>query len=378
MKPRIAIVGGGINGAGIAWELARKDYDVVIFDKGAFGAQTSSATTKMIHGGLRYLEGLHLGLVHEALRARKQLLDDLPKLVTPIEILLPIYADSPRSRFEIKIGLMLYDVLAGRENLHHHRSLTARELIEAAPLERRGLRGGFSYWDAQVDDAQLVRTVIASAVREGASAREHTRVESLQRDDEGWTIRTRDGEERFDLVINAAGPWMNELLEANGIRARYRLTLVRGSHLILRHRVSKYGVLLQSVDDQRVFFVLPWKEGTLVGTTEVVQNEPLDDVHASAAEIDYLIKRFNRYFVERISANDIASTFAGVRPLVGRAANPSAIGREYRVIRRGNLINVFGGKMTTFMSLADRVSMRVDNYFGQARPVRAAKLKIEN
>ena len=373
MRPRIAVVGGGINGAGIAWELARKDYDVVIFDKGAFGAQTSSATTKMIHGGLRYLEGLHFGLVHEALRARKQLLDDLPKLVTPIEILLPIYADSPRSRFEIKVGLMLYDVLAGRENLHHHRSLTASELLARAPLERRGLRGGFSYWDAQVDDAQLVRTVIASAVREGASAREHTRVEALRRGDDGWTIRTKDGEEHFDFVINAAGPWMNELLEKNGIRARYRLTLVRGSHLILRKRVSDYGVLLQSVDDQRVFFVLPWKGTTLVGTTEVVQREPLDDVHASDDEIDYLIKRFNRYFIARITRDDIDTTFAGVRPLVGRAANPSAIGREYRVLRRGNLINVFGGKMTTFMSLAERVSMRVDNYFGRTLVARDAK-----
>ena len=381
MTARIAIVGGGINGAGIAWELARKDYEVVIFDKGAFGAQTSSATTKMIHGGLRYLEGLHFGLVREALRARKQLLDELPQLVRPIEILLPIYADSPRSRFEIKIGLLLYDVLAGRHNLHHHRSLNAKELSARAPLKRRGLRGGFSYWDAQVDDAELVRTVIASAVREGASARERTRVESLRRDGDGWIIRTADGEERFDLVINAAGPWMNELLEANGIRARYRLTLVRGSHLVLRDRVSDYGVLLQSVDDERVFFVLPWKEGTLVGTTEVAQREPLDDVHASNEEIDYLVTRFNRYFTAKITTNDIASTFAGVRPLVGRAANPSAIGREYRVIRRGNLINVFGGKMTTFMSLAHRVSMRVDNYFGHVRSAREAdfaKLKIEN
>jgi glycerol-3-phosphate dehydrogenase len=364
------VIGGGINGAGIAWELSRRDYDVAIFDKGAFGGQTSSATTKMIHGGLRYLEGLHLGLVREALRDRKRLLDQLPELVKPIEILLPVYADSPRSRLEIKVGLVLYDLLAGRRNLQHHRSLSAKELIDRAPLDRRGLRGGFSYWDAQVDDAQLVRTVIASAVRDGAIAHEHTRVEALRPDGDGWIVRAAAGEERFDVVINAAGPWMNELLAANAITARYRLALVRGSHLVLHRRVSAYGVLLQSVDDQRVFFVLPWKGTTLVGTTEVVQREPLDDVHASAEEIDYLLTRFNRYFTMKITAADIASTFAGVRPLVGRASNPSAIGREYRVIRRGNLINVFGGKMTTFMSLAGRVAMRVDNYFGRAREAR--------
>jgi len=378
ITPRIAVIGGGINGAGVAWELARKDYRVTLFDKGAFGAQTSSATTKMIHGGLRYLEGLHFGLVHEALRARKQLLDELPHLVKPMEILLPIYADSPRSRLEIKIGLLLYDLLAGRDNLQRHRSLTAKELAGRAPLDRRGLRGGFSYFDAQVDDAELVRTVVASAMREGAETREHTRVEAIRPDGDGWIIRTRDGEQRFDLVINAAGPWMNELLEANGIRSRYRLSLVRGSHIVLNQRMSEDGVLLQSVDDRRVFFVLPWKGTTLVGTTEVLQTEPLDDVHASAEEIAYLLQRFNRYFVRKIGEADIASTFAGVRPLVGRAENPSAIGREYRVIRRGNLINVFGGKMTTFRSLAEHVSMRVDNYFGRVRAARGAKLKIEN
>ena len=373
---RIAVVGGGINGAGIAWELARRDYDVTIFDKGTFGAQTSSATTKMIHGGLRYLEGLHFGLVREALLARRRLLEELPQLVTPIEILLPIYRDSPRSRFEIKIGLLLYDLLAGRDNLHHHRSLTPAELIERAPLDRRGLRGGFSYWDAQVDDARLVRAVIDSAVCEGAIAREHTRVDGLRIDGDRWIVRTPDGEERFDLVVNAAGPWMNELLESNGIRARYKLSLVRGSHLILKKRVSDYGVLLQSVSDNRVFFVLPWKETTLVGTTEVMQREPLDDVQASQEEIGYLVSRFNRYFTTRITTDDIASTFAGVRPLVGRAANPSAIGREYRVVRRGNLINVFGGKMTTFMSLAQKVAMRVDNYFGSVSSAREPRFAV--
>jgi glycerol-3-phosphate dehydrogenase len=266
-RRRIAVIGGGINGAGIAWELARKEYDVVVFDKGAFGAQTSSATTKMIHGGLRYLEGLHLGLVRESLRERRWLLEHLPRLVTPVEILLPVYADSPRSRFEIRIGLSMYDVLAGRHNLHRHRALNVNDLIARAPLMRSGLRGGFSYWDAQVDDVALVRTVIASAMRDGAIARDHTRVESLRRDGDAWLVGTANGIERFDFVINAAGPWMNELLEANGIRAPYRLSLVRGSHLVLRHRISEYGVLLQSVDDQRVFFVLPWKDGTSRWTT---------------------------------------------------------------------------------------------------------------
>ena len=145
---------------------------------------------------------------------------------------------------------------------------------------------------------------------------------------------------------------------------------MRGSHLVLRHRVSESGLLLQSSTDRRVFFVLPWKGTTLVGTTEVVQREPLEQVLASDEEIDYLLARFNRYFRAPISHADIASTFAGVRPLVGRATNPSAIGRDARVVRNGNVINVFGGKLTTFMALARKVAMRADNFFGRTREAR--------
>lgn len=367
-RHRIAVIGGGINGSGAAWELTRRGYEVVLFEKGTCGGQTSSATTKMIHGGLRYLERMHFGLVRESLRERAWLLRNLPELVKPIEILLPVYADSPRSRATIKSGLLLYDALAGRENIARHRSLSVQELAHLAPLKTDELRGGFAYWDGQVDDFALVRSVVASAIRDGATVREKTHVRALIRDGKEWVIRTDRGDEsRFDLVVSAAGPWMNELLGANGLRARYVLSLVRGSHLVLKHRVSEAGLLLQSTGDRRVFFVLPWKGTTLVGTTEVVQREPLDGVHASEEEIEYLITRFNRYIRQPITRDDVASTFAGVRPLVGRASNPSAIGRDFRVIRNGNLINVFGGKMTTFMALGRKVALRADNYFGEAR-----------
>lgn len=370
MKHRIAVIGGGINGAGAAWELARRDYAVTLYDKGICGAQTSSATTKMIHGGLRYLEHLQFALVRESLRERAWLLANLPELVKPLEILLPMYRDSPRSRAVVKVGLMLYDRLAGDASIAAHRSLDVRELLGRAPLREEGLRGGFAYSDAQVDDFALVRTVVASATREGAVVRERTRVEALLRDGDEWIVRTAGDEARFDLVVNAAGPWMNELLRSNGIAAPYVLSLVRGSHLVLRERVSESGLLLQSTTDHRVFFVLPWKGTTLVGTTEVLQKESPDRVHATDEEIAYLIERFNRYFRTPIGRDDVRSTFAGVRPLVGRATNPSAIGRDFRVVRKGNLVNVFGGKMTTFMPLARKVALRVDNHFGRTREAR--------
>ncbi|HSY49446.1 MAG TPA: glycerol-3-phosphate dehydrogenase/oxidase [Thermoanaerobaculia bacterium] len=369
---RLAVIGGGINGAGIAWELARRDYGVTLFEKGRCGAQTSSATTKMIHGGLRYLERFHIALVRESLRDRAWLLEHLPSLVKPIEILLPIYEDSPRSRFTISAGLTLYDLLAGRDNIARHKALNADELIARVPLTRAGLRGGFVYSDAQVDDHALARIVVASAVNDGVTVREETPVTSLRRDGSDWIVATPFGTERFDFVVNAAGPWMNALLAENHIRSHYRLSLVRGSHLVLRRQVAEAGMLLQSLSDRRVFFVLPWKGTTLVGTTEVMHIGSLENVTATEDEIEYLIARFNRYLREPIGRDDIASTFAGVRPLVGRAANPSAIARDYRLERPGNLLNVFGGKMTTFRSLAEKAGMRVDNYFGKVRTARPA------
>ncbi len=257
---RLAVIGGGINGAGIAWELARRDYDVTLFEKGRCGAQTSSATTKMIHGGLRYLENLHIALVRESLRDRAWLLEHLPDLVKPVEILLPVYDDSPRSRLVIRAGLILYDLLAGRNNIARHEALTADELTTRVPLVRAGLRGGFSYRDAQTDDYALARRVVASAIEEGATVREQTPVLSLRRSGKEWIVAIAGGAlERFDFVVNAAGPWMNALLAENRIRSRYRLSLVRGSHLVLNHRIADAGMLLQSLSDRRVFFVLPWK-----------------------------------------------------------------------------------------------------------------------
>jgi glycerol-3-phosphate dehydrogenase len=368
---RVAVVGGGINGAGVAWELSRRGYEVVLYEKARCGEQTSWKTTKMIHGGLRYLENLHIGVVRESLRDRAWLLEAIPELVQPIEIILPLYSDSPRSRLTVKTGLLLYDALAGRKNIRKHRWWAREEVARAVPLVEEGLRGGYSYWDAQVDDRELVRSVVAAAKREGAIIRELTRVNGLRPDGRQWVVKSSAGDEtRYDMVVNAAGPWMNDLLAENRIRARYVLSLVRGSHLILTRRVAGKGVLLQSTDDRRVFFVLPWKETTLVGTTEVVHRQSLEDVQPSDQEIDYLLVRYNRYFREKISRRDVASTFAGVRPLVGRASNPGAISRDYRIARRGNLINIFGGKMTTFMSMAQKVAMRVDNYFGRPRAPR--------
>ncbi|MCM2316266.1 MAG: glycerol-3-phosphate dehydrogenase/oxidase [Thermoanaerobaculia bacterium] len=370
--PSIAVIGGGINGAGIGWELVRRGYRVTLFEKREFGWATSSKTTKMIHGGLRYLEQGHIGLVRESLEERAFLVQHLPSLVRPLRIVFPIFGGSTRSRWMIGAGLALYDRLGGRGALPSHRWMGADEVTKIAPLRRDALRGGYEFWDAQVDDRELVRTVIRSAVRDGLDAREHSPVERLRRNDAAWHVEMRDGTElKYDAVIAVAGPWMGQLLAASSISSGCALALVRGSHVVLDRLVSDTGLLLPSPGERRIFFVLPWKGATMIGTTEVVHEGSLDDVAPSSLEIEYLLERFNAFFATRATGSEIRSSFAGVRPLIGSRADLGALSREYHVESDAGLVKVFGGKMTTFLSLARHVGDRVDAMLGmhlRARP----------
>ena len=230
----VAVIGGGINGAGIAWELARRHYDVALFERGEFGGATSSASTKLIHGGLRYLEHGNIGLVRESLREREFLLRNLPSLVHPLEIVLPMYAGDRRSRLRIATGLSMYDLLSGNSSVPRHRNLSPDEMLQRLGLKKEGLVSSFSFFDAQTDDQALVRETIRAAVRDGAEAHEQTAVESINAGEDGAVLRLKSGARRFHVVINAVGPWMDQWLEQNAIESAYGLSLVRGSHIILK------------------------------------------------------------------------------------------------------------------------------------------------
>jgi glycerol-3-phosphate dehydrogenase len=369
LTPSVCVVGGGINGAGIAWELARKGYAVTLFEKGRFGGATSSSTTKMIHGGLRYLENGSLRLVRESLRERAFLLEALPDVVRPIRIVVPVYRDSPRSAPLVRVGLSLYDLLAGRQRIGRHRLLDRREVVSRLNLRSEGLRAALCYWDAQVDDYELVQRVIAAAHRDGAEAHEESEITLLEREREQWSVRAGAMDRRFDYLVNAVGPWMNEYLRQHSLSSKYRLTLVRGSHIVLRRPAMQDGVLIQS-SEGRVLFVLPWKGRTLVGTTEAIHESMREPVSATEEEVSYLLERFNLYFEEPATREEVTETFAGVRPLIESRANPSKISREYKIETGEAMINVFGGKMTTFMALARRVGRAVDQLAGSPREAR--------
>lgn len=336
-----------------AWALAEAGHAVALFERGEPMAQTSRASTKLLHGGLRYLEHGSFALVREGLRERGWWLRAAPHLAHRLEIVLPLYRNAPRGRVAIKAGLMAYDLLAGRQRLGWHRWLPPDALARRLPLLRReALLGGYAFFDGQMDDRGLGLWALEQARVRGVELRAHAHVTQL--DLEGG-LACAGAREAFDFVVNAAGPWAGALLAASGIACRHRLDPVRGSHLLL-DRPLACGLLLQSPDDGRVGFVLPYQGRTLIGTTEVRQT--LDEpIACSQAEQDYLLRMYNAAFAPAIGPADVADRFAGVRPLVaGDALDASAVSREYALERHGRLLTVFGGKWTTARALGRKVA----------------------
>lgn len=352
---RVAVIGAGINGVMTAWSLRRRGCSVDLLDRSEAMRETSSASTKLLHGGLRYLEHGEFRLVREALAERAWWLAQAPQLCRPIEIILPVRSGRGRSKWKIGIGLRLYDLLAGRRGIAPHRWLDRNETLAAMPnLRQDGLVGSFAFWDGQMDDLELGRWAAQRAIDAGVRLRERCDVQALGTD---GTVRTAAGEETFDLVVNAAGPWAAELLARSGVPTSYRLDLVRGSHLVTS-RPCTHGVLAEVEGERRIGFLLPWKGGTLVGTTEVRQ-AGADGARCSDEERRYISAFHDSVLDSPLKDEEIVGTYAGVRPLISSAADPSRATREYAIERRGNLVTVFGGKWTTARALGERVAKEV-------------------
>lgn len=351
----VAVVGGGINGVMTAWALAKAGHAVDLYERGKLMAQTSAASTKLLHGGLRYLESAAFRLVREGLRERAWWIGQAPHLAHPLEIILPVYTWSRRPPWMVRIGLGMYDLLAGTRRLGptrwHHRDA----LLRLQPdLQPEGLRGGFTFWDGQMDDRALGLWAAEQVRGLGARLHEDAAVERVDQDGGVWVGGQRLAHDR---VVNVAGPWARALLDASGIASRYTLDLVRGSHLVL-DRPCPAGVLGEIRDERRIAFALPWKGRTLVGTTEVRQGLDAAPV-CSDGERDYLLAFHNRLMRTPASVRDISSSFAGLRPLLRSADDPSRASREYAIETRGRLVSVFGGKWTTARALGEQVGGRI-------------------
>jgi len=366
----LAVVGGGITGAGIARDAAMRGLSVALVEKGDFAAGTSSRSSRMIHGGLRYLRHGQLRLVREALREREALLKIAPHLAYPFPFLLPVYEGSRDSRLKLKVGLTGYDLLAGSRLLEHHTMLSRKELLGIEPaLHREGLRGGFRYYDCLVNDARLTLATVLSAAREGAVTVSYVEAIELERDDGRVAgIRFRDclsgqtGVLRARVVVNAAGPWVDQVRAMGGAARILRPT--KGIHLVvLRSRLPLSSAVVITAGDGRMLFAVPLGDYSYVGTTDTDYRDDPDAVQADASDVEYLLNAANAAFDgTNVGTADVISTWAGVRPLVAEegAPAPSDVSRDYEVrMEPEGLVSIAGGKLTTYRAMAEDLVNRI-------------------
>jgi len=358
-KPlNIAVVGGGINGLCSAWMLALAGHRVTLYESDKLMGKTSTASSKLLHGGLRYLENFEFRLVREALQERQWWLEHVPALTRRLPILYPIYQHT-RSRWKIKLGLMLYDLFAGKKGIGRHRWLSSKQIKRISPnLIQDNLKGGYLFFDGQMDDAALGLWVAQQCRELGVEILENCRVQKL--DTQGYLETVQNGkisQHQYQRIINVAGPWSAKLLSESAVSSTYHLDLVRGSHLILPS-ISKFGHMLEVPNEKRIVFVVPFKQNMLIGTTEVRQtiDEP---INCSAEEREYLLGLYNYYFEPDCQPESIIKEFSGLRPLLTGSDNPSKASREYQIIKQDHLISVFGGKWTTARALGKTVLKRL-------------------
>jgi glycerol-3-phosphate dehydrogenase len=371
----VLVVGAGINGAGIARDLAGRGLSVLLVEQDDIASHTSSASTKLIHGGLRYLEHLEFGLVRKSLAEREVLLRAAPHIMRPLSFVMP-HDPSMRPAWMIRAGLFLYDHLARRELLPGSRTIDLRAHPAGAPLKTSFARG-FEYADGWVDDARLVVLCAVDAAARGAQVLTRTRCVDARRAAHGWTVRLqRHAAPAQDVqgsrvvqaraLVNATGPWaatfLSDALHRDGVRP---LRLVKGSHVVVRRLFGHpYAYLFQNPDG-RIIFAIPFEgDYTLVGTTEVDHQGPTGEAHIDAAEVEYLCAQASRYFAHEVTPADVVWTYSGVRPLIDdEQGNPAAVTRDYRLDLDTDggapLLSVFGGKITTFRRLAEEAAARL-------------------
>jgi len=364
------IIGGGVNGAGIARDAAGRGLSVVLCEKDDLAQGTSSRSGKLVHGGLRYLEYYEFRLVREALIEREVLLASAPHIIWPMRFVLP-HSPGDRPAWLVRLGLFLYDHLGGRKRLPGTRSLNLKRDPEGAPIEDRFSRG-FEYSDCWVDDARLVVLNAVDAAERGARILTRTRFVGAKREGGLWTIEivnTRTGVTetlRAKAIANASGPWVsNVIADVAGTHSTRQVRLVKGSHIITPKFWEGANAYLVQNLDKRVIFINPYEGNrALIGTTDIPYTGQPENVSIDEGEIRYLLDAVNRYFKTKLRPEDVVHSFSGVRPLYDDGkGNPSAVTRDYvfDVDDTGGapILNVFGGKITTFRKLAEHAIQRL-------------------
>ena len=362
----IFIIGGGINGAGIARDAVGRGLKVFLAEKGKVGSATSSWSSKLIHGGLRYLENYEFKLVRESLKEREVITNIAPSITRPIPFIIP-HSKKLRSKLLIRLGLFLYDNLGGKTKVP--KSSTINLTKKYSNILKSHFLTGFQYYDVQVDDKKLVEMNIDDAKKMGATISENTKVLNANIIEGGWEIILDNGKSiRSKILINAAGPWINEIVN-NVIKSNTNksIRLVRGSHIIINKLYKEDVAFTLQNNDGRIVFVIPYKgKYSLIGTTEVDVNTPENPI-ISDEEKTYLINTINNHFIKQISQQDIVDTYSGIRPLIEDFKEASKVTRDYVFdlnLDHSNspLLNIYGGKLTTYRKLSEKVMKELNPY----------------
>jgi len=366
----IAVIGGGINGVGIANDAAGRGLSVFLCEKDDLASHTSSASSKLIHGGLRYLEHKEFRLVREALAEREVLLAKAPHIIKPMRFIMP-HRPHLRPAWLIRAGLFFYDHLGKREKLLGSNLIYFKEDSPLKPAITRG----FEYSDCTVDDARLVVLNALQAKEKGAKVVTRTRCIKAYRQQELWHLELQNGTDFYQIrakaLVNAAGPWVEEIISENlQLKSPYQVRLIQGSHIVVPKLYDCHKAFIMQNEDRRIVFAIPYLEQyTLIGTTD---QEYLDDpqkVGITEVEIDYLLTVTNSHFKKQLTRADIVSQFSGVRALCDdESDNPSAVTRDYTVAlqvedKRTPLLSVFGGKITTYRKLAESALEQLNPFF---------------
>lgn len=355
----LLIIGGGINGAGIARDATGRGLKVCLVDKGEIGGATSSWSTKLIHGGLRYLENYEFKLVKESLKEREIILNIAPTITKIIPFIIP-HSNKLRSSWLIKIGLFLYDYLGGTTVVPKSKTLN---LIKEYPnLLKDKFTKGFQYYDVQVDDKKLTQLNAQDAEKNKALILENTKVIKVERFFDHWKIYLENDKIiTSKILINASGPWINEVVkDILKLPSKKTIRLVKGSHIIINKLYEQKVAFTLQNEDKRIIFVIPYKDKfSLIGTTEVEVDSP-ENPKINQEEIQYLINSVNHYFIKQINQSDIIDTFAGIRPLIEDFKEATKVTRDYifDLNVENNLpplLNIYGGKLTTYRVLSEKV-----------------------
>ena len=388
----VIVIGAGINGAGIARDAAMRGLKVLLIDKGDLAAGTTSWSTRLIHGGLRYLEHGEIGLVRESLRERERLLRIAPHLVKPLPMLIPIYEQARRGKLTIRAGMIAYDLLSFDKSLSRHRMLSREEALLRAPgLNREGLRGAAIYYDAQIEYAErLVLENALSASQHGAVILTYARVDKFIVEDndvrgvEFTNVLCNTAHAARALVtVNASGPWVDEVLTGTSRRADRLICGTKGSHLVVGEfsGAPADALYVEAQEDGRPFFIIPWNGVYLIGTTDLPYSGNLDELEADEAEIHYLLNETNRVIPQaQLNRDAILYTYSGVRPLPCRShRDPKSITRRHFIhdhspALRG-FISIVGGKLTTYRNLSEQTTDLLFKKLGRISPICATAVE---